>query len=87
MKDEKNVDDVYNLLNQNYVEDDDATFRFDYSRNFLKWALMPPGYVQDWHLAVRSSANQKLYGFISGIPADMKVSSSYFNHNYIILYL
>jgi hypothetical protein len=28
---------VYNLLAQNYVEDDGATFRFDYSRDFLKW--------------------------------------------------
>ena len=25
-------------------EDDDAMFRFDYSIDFLKWALCPPGY-------------------------------------------
>ena len=36
------VEEVYKLLNQNYVEDDDNMFRFDYSRAFLKWALRPP---------------------------------------------
>jgi glycylpeptide N-tetradecanoyltransferase len=30
------------LLTNNYVEDDDAMFRFDYSVPFLRWALMPP---------------------------------------------
>ena len=29
------------LLNENYVEDDDAMFRFDYSMRFLTWALTP----------------------------------------------
>lgn len=31
------MDDLYQLLNENYVEDDDNMFRFDYSREFLKW--------------------------------------------------
>lgn len=29
--------ELYTLLNENYVEDDDNMFRFDYSPNFLKW--------------------------------------------------
>lgn len=28
---------VYTLLNENYVEDDDNMFRFDYSQDFLRW--------------------------------------------------
>jgi glycylpeptide N-tetradecanoyltransferase len=28
---------VYTLLNENYVEDDDNMFRFDYSVDFLRW--------------------------------------------------
>jgi glycylpeptide N-tetradecanoyltransferase len=32
--------EVYELLNGNYVEDDDAMFRFDYSVNFLKWYVV-----------------------------------------------
>lgn len=29
--------ELYTLLAENYVEDDDAMFRFDYPPNFLKW--------------------------------------------------
>merc|ERR1719495_2824427 len=35
------LQNLYNLLNENYVEDDDNMFRFDYSKDFLLWALMP----------------------------------------------
>src|SRR3989338_5148524 len=31
------LDELYDLLYNNYVEDDDAIFRFDYSRAFLTW--------------------------------------------------
>lgn len=34
---------MYKLLTKNYVEDDDNMFRFDYSIDFLRWALTPPG--------------------------------------------
>ncbi len=37
------MDQVYTLLVENYVEDDDNMFRFDYSREFLRWALLVPG--------------------------------------------
>ena len=47
-------------------------FRFDYSADFLKWALMPPGFRREWHVGVRSSTNHKLVAFISGIPQKMR---------------
>jgi len=42
------MQEVYTLLNENYVEDDDNMFRFDYSPEFLKWALKPPGWKRLW---------------------------------------
>lgn len=33
----KECKEVYELLTQNYVEDDDALFRFNYSDEFLQW--------------------------------------------------
>jgi len=51
---------VFDLLAQNYVEDDDEMFRFQYSQEFLKWALQPPGYHVDWHLGVRVKGTGKL---------------------------
>jgi len=40
-------------LLENYVEDEDNMFRFDYSKEFLKWALNPPGYYKDWIVGVK----------------------------------
>ncbi|CAD7698472.1 unnamed protein product [Ostreobium quekettii] len=71
--DDKVVQEVYNLLTTNYVEDDDNMFRFDYSAGFLKWALMPPGSQQEWLAGVRVSHNKKLVGFITAIPATIRV--------------
>ncbi|CAE7488565.1 NMT2, partial [Symbiodinium microadriaticum] len=50
-------------------------FRFDYSKEFLRWALMPPGFLVDWHLGVRTTNNGKLVGFITAIPADISIHS------------
>jgi len=72
--DDDEAKEIYTLLNENYVEDDDSMFRFDYSIDFLRWALTPPGFLQSWHLGVRVKAKKKLVGFITGIPANIKVS-------------
>lgn len=67
--------ELYSLLANNYVEDDDALFRFDYSEDFLQWALTPPGYRLDFLLGVRASSSKKLVAFISAVPANIKVRS------------
>jgi glycylpeptide N-tetradecanoyltransferase len=69
-------DELYTLLANNYVEDDDCLFRFDYSNAFLKWALTPPGYTVNFLLGVRASKTQKLVAFISAIPANVQVQST-----------
>ena len=43
MNDAKTNEEVYELLDKNYVEDDDAMFRFCYSKEFLRWALQQRG--------------------------------------------
>ena len=70
---EEQANELYCLLRDHYVEDSDNTFRFEYSIPFLRWALLPPGYKPDWHLAVRATAGKKLLGFISGIPVSVIV--------------
>jgi len=69
---EEQMDELYILLNQNYVEDAGCTFRFDYSKEFLKWALSPPGWLKRWHIGVRAKQNKKLVAFISAIPANLR---------------
>ena len=65
--------EIYDLLANNYVEDDDALFRFDYSQEFLLWALTPPGYSMSLLLGVRAEKSNKLVAFISGVPATVAV--------------
>jgi glycylpeptide N-tetradecanoyltransferase len=73
IQDESQRLELYNLLANNYVEDDDALFRFDYSQEFLLWAVTPPHFNPDFLFGVRSSKTKKLVAFISGIPAKIKV--------------
>lgn len=69
------VHSIYELLRDNYVEDDDSMFRFNYSEAFLLWALRPPGYVADWHVAVRRKSDKKMLAFISGTPITMHMGT------------
>jgi glycylpeptide N-tetradecanoyltransferase len=48
-------------------------FRFDYSIEFIRWALCPPTYVPNWHIGVRGGEKKKLFGFVSGIPISLVV--------------
>uniref|UniRef100_A0A7S2RFI4 Glycylpeptide N-tetradecanoyltransferase n=2 Tax=Mucochytrium quahogii TaxID=96639 RepID=A0A7S2RFI4_9STRA len=68
VKNEVELKEAYTLLTENYVEDDDNMFRFDYSPEFLRWALCSPGYFKEWHVGVRQSNNKKLRAMITGIP-------------------
>lgn len=69
--DDSQLEEAYRLLNENYVEDGEAMFRFDYSREFLRWALLPPGWHPSWHIGVRVKSNKKLVAFITAVPATV----------------
>ncbi|XP_022030341.1 glycylpeptide N-tetradecanoyltransferase 1 [Helianthus annuus] len=56
--------EVYNLLSNNYVEDDENMFMLNYSKEFLWWALHPPGYYKTWHIGVRVKSSKRLVAFI-----------------------
>ncbi|KAG5437233.1 hypothetical protein PCANB_001025 [Pneumocystis canis] len=73
LSNEQELKDLYQLLTKNYVEDDDAMFRFNYSAVFLTWALKPPGFYKDLHVGVRVSASKKLVAFVSGIPISLRI--------------
>ncbi|KAI8822223.1 acyl-CoA N-acyltransferase [Fimicolochytrium jonesii] len=76
VEDPVQLKELYELLSLNYVEDDDAMFRFDYSAEFLNWALKSPGWKREWHIGVRVASNKKLVAFISGIPAHLRVNTA-----------
>lgn len=53
LEDDATMQEIYELLVINYVEDDDAMFRFDYSVPFLRWALQTPEGHKEWIVGVR----------------------------------
>jgi glycylpeptide N-tetradecanoyltransferase len=55
------------------VEDDDHMFRFDYSKEFLKWHLTAPGYLKTWHLCILNETTKEMMGFISAIPVHINI--------------
>ncbi|XP_061765561.1 glycylpeptide N-tetradecanoyltransferase 2-like isoform X1 [Nerophis ophidion] len=61
------------LLNENFTEDDDNTIRYDFSMDYLQWALQPPNWLAQWHCGVRVDSNKKLVGFIGAVPADVHI--------------
>ncbi|KAI5809768.1 acyl-CoA N-acyltransferase [Peziza echinospora] len=73
LNDPVQMTEVYELLCGHYVEDDHATFRFNYSAAFLSWALKSPGWYPQWHVGVRAKTSKKLCAFISGIPVNIRV--------------
>ncbi|KAL1892785.1 glycylpeptide N-tetradecanoyltransferase [Sporothrix stenoceras] len=67
------LQEVFDLLSGHFVEDDEAMFRFRYSKSILKWAMMSPGWKKEWHIGVRATQSRKLVAFISAIPLELRV--------------
>ena len=71
------MNEIYTLLYENYVEDDDGDFRFNYSIEFLRWALHYPKQNNELIFGIRDKENdQKLVGFITGIVLDLNLEKS-----------
>jgi hypothetical protein len=70
------LEEMYELLKEHYVEDDENMFRFNYSADFLRWALTPPHYYADWHIGVRKTKTGGLVACITGVPAHMMLYDS-----------
>lgn len=49
------------------------TSLFDARVCLLCRALQPPGWLKDWHCGVRVTKSGKLIGFISAVPAHVKI--------------
>ena len=66
------IDELCIFLKENYIRDD--SFEFHYSKELIEWTLHPPGYRDEWNLAIREKENNRLIAFISGVPLDVCVN-------------
>ena len=82
------LDLLYCFLRNYYVGNDE--YRFNYSKNFIQWALKPPGYKPEWILSIRSCIGKKpIVGFISATPATISIHQTLYNIveiNYLCLH-
>jgi len=51
--------------------------------NVMYRALQPPGWTRDWHIGVRVIKSKKLIGFISGVPANIRVYNQWVTVAYL----
>ncbi|XP_010479398.2 PREDICTED: glycylpeptide N-tetradecanoyltransferase 1-like [Camelina sativa] len=71
MKSDDMCSEVYNFFKDHYAQK--LNCNVHPSKEWLMWALCPPGYHQSWHVGVRDKATKKLVAFISGVPARIRV--------------
>ena len=77
------VEEVHELLKNNFVEDSGGIFRFNYTVDLLSWVLNTPGRNKDLHLGVRAVGKTKLLGFIAGIPTKININGKVMKVAYI----
>lgn len=77
LEDKAELQEFYDLLYNHYVEDTDGSFRFNYSTEFLRWALKPPGWSKEQHIGIRTKGaggkKGKLVASITGVPVSLQV--------------
>ncbi|AYV82460.1 MAG: glycylpeptide N-tetradecanoyltransferase 2-like [Hyperionvirus sp.] len=76
LTDDNILQELFEFLNDNYIEDTDGSMRFTYSKEFLKWSLLVSGYNPEWHLTVRYGSKGKLLAFITAIPCSIRINDT-----------
>lgn len=81
LKNPDTINDIYKFLLENYVEDDQNTMRFAYSKEFLEWALMPPNYLKELHICIRKTNldSDNMIGIITGTPIECLINNQKIN--------
>src|SRR5579872_6631740 len=80
---ETTINEIYDFLSANYVEDESGMFVFNYSKETLLWALQAPEYKESWHVVIKVKQEytknklktDKIVGFVSGIPITVFVNN------------
>ena len=74
------VDKLYEFLKSNYIGDESHLFGTEYSKDFLKWFLSPPGMYKEWLISVlredKVKNKKKMIGFISAIPSKIYITGT-----------
>lgn len=74
VNDDNTLNIIYEFLKENYVAND--MYGLEYSKEFLRWSLTPPGYNKNLHLGLlyKTSSGVFLIGFITGIKLNVCIN-------------
>ena len=74
VNDDNTLNIIYEFLKENYVAN--KMYGLEYSKEFLRWSLTPPGYNKDLHLGLlyKTSYGVFLIGFITGIKLNVCIN-------------
>eukprot|EP00826_Nyctotherus_ovalis_P050204 TRINITY_DN6131_c0_g3_i1.p1 TRINITY_DN6131_c0_g3~~TRINITY_DN6131_c0_g3_i1.p1 ORF type:complete len:191 (-),score=50.19 TRINITY_DN6131_c0_g3_i1:261-833(-) len=64
----KELDEVYVLLRDNYIEERDA-LRMKFTPEYLRWVFSPPGHQKEWCLGIRVKTTKELIAFNNSSPS------------------
>jgi hypothetical protein len=69
------LEEVVQLLAQNYVEDPDGDFSFVYQSEHLEWFMLPTHHHLDLLIGLREGDSELLVGFLAACPIKLHVST------------
>eukprot|EP00826_Nyctotherus_ovalis_P032065 TRINITY_DN2589_c0_g1_i13.p2 TRINITY_DN2589_c0_g1~~TRINITY_DN2589_c0_g1_i13.p2 ORF type:complete len:182 (-),score=30.07 TRINITY_DN2589_c0_g1_i13:842-1387(-) len=77
--DEKILNEVYELLRDNYIEDHNGGFRMKFSRECLKWVFTRPKYYKSWSVGMRRKDTKELVVFAGAVSASISIDGAVFH--------
>ena len=69
----KDLPEISSFLLNNYICNENNGIKLVYTPECILWALAPPGYIKEWHVAIKN--NGKICAMITGIPLELVVFS------------
>ncbi|KAI8901504.1 acyl-CoA N-acyltransferase [Globomyces pollinis-pini] len=73
LNDEVQLTELHLLLLHHYVSHSQSGIKLNYSKEFIKWSLMIPGYNKEFHIALRDLKTNSMIGFIGGVPIHCEI--------------
>lgn len=68
LKDEEQSKELFDFLKNNYLAE--GKFSLNYTIDKLRWILLCPDYVPEWHICIRSSPKKNIVGVITATNAS-----------------
>jgi len=70
----KDLEEVYELLAEEYITDLTERYRMKYPLELLRWIFTPPGYFEEGAIGIRDKSDNSLVAFANIIPSRLNIN-------------